>query len=195
MQLSRIVVLGAGSIADGPSLIAALANYFGERHFEICLWDPDEELLDLSSRFARVCCTVMRSQHLVTATQDLEEALEGAIAAIDIIDERCADKFVPEGTQEPLAVMLSILSSRSDSSELKIVSLVPRSDGNAQLEGWQSHSLGFEPYQAFMQLLRWIKSDEYPFEWLEKHEQTPLKGWLDQLTDSLIDEASANDAP
>lgn len=170
MQWTRIAVLGAGSIDHAPSIIAALANYFGERPFEITLWDADAERLDLMCRFARVCCTIMRSQHVVSTAEKLE----------DVLDE--ADLCMVLGESD--------LSELSDRSELRMLLIGRQSDGKEHLKGWTSAQVDREPYKAFHQILRWVRSDEYPFDWLSQHADTPLKYWLDRFTAEMIESAS-----
>jgi hypothetical protein len=176
VQLTRIAVLGAGSIEHAPSVIAALANYFGERPFEVSLWDADEERLDLMCRFARVCCAIMRSQHIVSTAEQLEDV---------VVD---ADLVVVLGESD-----LSDLSDLSDESEMRTLLIGCQSDGKEHLEGWTSNLVDPEPYKAFHQILRWVRSDEYPFEWLSIHENTPLKTWLDCFTAERIESTSTSD--
>lgn len=169
MHLTRIAVLGAGSIEHGPSAIAALANYFGERPFEIALWDADAERLDLMCRFARVCCSIMRSQHLVTTADELVDVLDGADLCMVLGEPALPDLSAFFGERSP-----------------RILFLGPAPEGAEGLEAWSSQLLAPEPYQAFHQLLRWIRSDEYPMEWLSRHEDTPLKTWLDRFTEERM---------
>jgi len=166
MQLTRIAVLGAGSIEHAPSAIAALANYFGERPFEIALWDADKERLDLMCRFARLCCTTMRSQHVVSTADNLKDVLEG----VDLV----------------LILGRLPMSDEALLSGLRVLR-VGSSEQGEQLEDWVSTPVAPETYQAFHQVLRWIRSDEHPFEWLARHQDTPLKAWLDRFTEERIE--------
>jgi len=159
-------------------VIAALANYFGERPFEVALWDANEEHLDLMCRFARVCCAIMRSQHIVSTAENLKDVLDGV------------DLVVVLGDRD-----LSDLSDLSDRSGLRVLLVGSQFVDKEHLDGWTSVPVDSEPYKAFHQVLRWVRSDEYPFEWLSKHEDTPFKTWLDRFTAERIESTNSSDAP
>jgi hypothetical protein len=185
-----MTILGAGSIDLAPSVIAVLANYFGERPFEICLWDADDERLDLMCRFARTCCAVTKSLHVITATSDLDEALERIDLAINIVDDNCALKHcVATGQETPSLEAIDEtrkhLAALPEIDESRVISIQTHSPKVFRNEAiYQSNAK--EPFELALQVLRWSKGEEYPFEFLKAHDNTPFKGWLDRVTSEMI---------
>lgn len=124
-------------------------------------------------RFARVCCTIMRSQHIVSTSEDLGDVVDGVDLVVVLGELDMADLY-----------------DRSDLNRLVIGGQTEAKDG---LAGWTSTPVDPEPYRAFHQILRWVRSDEYPFEWLSRHENTPLKAWLDSYTQARIESSRSCD--
>jgi len=62
----------------GPSVLASLAQVFGERRLEITLWDPSEEMLEVMDRLARLLFTLAENDPGLKSTTDVVEALEEA---------------------------------------------------------------------------------------------------------------------
>ena len=193
----RMAVLGAGSVRCSPAVIAALANYFGERPMEICLYDVDEERLELFSRFARVCFTVTRSQNLVFECADLDEALEDADLAIVQVGENCARKYLGsrphllgglpiENLDSPQAVAAAAEHMVPEPliEQGRVLSLIKPPAPSALLAcdsivDWPPEIKPDERYKVPHQVLRWVRGEEYVNEWLAAHERTPLRTWLD----------------
>lgn len=199
----RLAILGAGSVQCSPAVIAALANYFGERPMEICLFDADEERLELFSRYARVCCTVTHSQHAVFATIDLDEALLGVDLVIVQVDENCARKYLAnrldilrEGTDErvddaqPVTTAAKHMVPEGLPAQGRVLSLIETETRNAlpmchSISGWPSPVPAGELYKIPHQVLRWVRGEEFLGEWLAAHERTPLRAWLDRAIAEL----------
>jgi hypothetical protein len=203
MSPMRLAVLGAGSVRCSPAVVASLANYFGERPVEICLYDADEERLDLFSRFAKVCCTITRSQHLVCATADLDEALEAVDLLIVQVGENCARKFLKTRTdllggfpleleerERVLTVAIKAMVPESLIAKGSVLSLVRESAPDAlpmsdTIVGWPPEIEWEVRYKVAHQVLRWVRGDEHPGEWLSAFDRTPLREWLDSSIASM----------
>lgn len=187
----QITVLGAGSVRCATPIVASLASYFGEKPIEVALYDPDEERLDLFSRLAKVCCTIVDNRFPMKITTDPEEALAGAEIAVLGLDENGAKVYQRAagriGKKDPMdsdlfsAAVEEILAHFSPEGDL--LSLlepnirIPRST-YYRLE-WPSDLSAEERASLPHQVLRWIRGDEYPFDLIERHGRSPLKAWLD----------------
>jgi hypothetical protein len=198
MGATRLAVLGAGSVRCSPAVIAALANYFGERPIEICLFDADEERLDLFAGFARVCCTVTRSYHHVYSTTDLDEALTDVDLAIVQVGENCAHKFLrfhPEllggialdqmDRAQAVRIAAEAMVPEWMIRQGRALSLIKASSPEAlplcdSIDQWPPVTPFKDRYKVPHQVLRWVRSEEHPGEWLIAHEHTPLRAWLDE---------------
>jgi len=187
-------------VRHSPTVIAALANYFGERPLEICLFDADEERLELFSRFARVCCTVSRSQHLVYACADLDEALDEADLVIVQIDENCARKYL--ATQErrteaegesTLADVQAIGAAAQAMVPMELIlagralSLIEPGilPGCRAVVDWPPSVPENEQYKVPHQVLRWVRGEEHVGAWLAEHDRSPLRVWLDEAISGI----------
>ena len=198
MAPMRMAVLGAGSVRCSPRVIAALANYFGERPMEICLFDVDEERLELFSRYARVCFTVTRSQNLVFECADLDEAIEEVDLVIVQVGENCARKYLASRPHllgdlaiEQLDSAQAVASAAEDMvparliEQGRVLSLIKPGAPSvlhtcASLAEWPPPLADEERYKVPHQVLRWVRGEEFVTDWLAEHERTPLRGWLDE---------------
>ncbi len=109
----------------------------------------------------------MRSQHIVSTAENLEDVLDGVDLCVVLGDLAVSDK----------SVVRTLLIESTQEGE--------------RLDGWTSIPVDPEPYRAFHQVLRWVRSDEYPFDWLTKHEDTALKHWLDRFTAEKIESTNS----
>jgi hypothetical protein len=191
----RLAVIGAGSVRHSPAVVAALANYFGERPLEICLFDADEERLELFSRFARVCCTVSRSQHVVFACSDIDEALDAVDLAIVQIDENCARKFLAKlkeaetddsvealGDEQAIALAAEMMVPGDLVEAGRVLNLMHAATlpDCRSIADWPLVVPETERYKVPHQVLRWIRGEEHVGEWLAEHDRSPLCAWLDE---------------
>lgn len=198
MRPLRVTLLGSGNIATSVTLVASLATYFGEQPLELLFWDADEERADLFDRFARLCFTVARSAHTLETFGDPKEALEGCDRVLVAVDENGARKYL-KGTPEAqmpdrVEVCVDRLLQHVPESVpvLDLVGAVsPMRNQTFRPEGWPAppddQQLQTRPHQV----LRWIRGEEYVNDLLARHEQSPLKAWLDQLEQAGRDTGGA----
>lgn len=186
MQDRRITVLGIGSLQSGPAIVGAFATYFGERPIEVALYDPDPERLELLVRFANTAFSANKAGHLLLAFEDPDEAVEGASQVIVAIDRNGAAKSLGVSPSKVTDKHVSkaidrLIAAVPDNA--KILAIVPRSvpvpkridrrvEPPAELDAEAKRSL---PHQ----LLRWIRGEEYLFEFFAEHEESRLRDWLD----------------
>lgn len=123
----KLAVLGIGSLRSGPPVVAALANYFGERELEVRLYDSDDERLDLFDRLARACFVVEKARHRLFSFNDHREALDEADAAIVCVGFNCARKLLGIKQEEPPAEEQAPLHPVERAAECGPVSGMPRS--------------------------------------------------------------------
>ncbi len=184
----KIAVLGAGSVRCMPPVISALATYFGERPLEIRLYDSDEERLDLMDRFARHCFHFNDATHEVLYRPDPKEALEGADRIILQVGRNCARKYlrVPyaEASNQGDKLVIRTLDALLDDlpPEVDVLSL-QRMSVKVPLAFYRRLDWPGEPTDEDLrwlphQILRWIKSEEQIYKFLEEQEEAPLKLWL-----------------
>lgn len=191
MSAVHLSILGAGSVRCSVPVMACLATYFGERPLEITLYDSDEERLDLVDRYARLCFLTTKSTHGLKSTVDYREALEGADKVVVQIGENCARKFLKENRRQGFAdlVPASLIEQAVDDLlrdipfTVPVLSLIdvpiayPRDV--YQCEGWPPELSEMEEGVLPHQILRWIRSDEYPYQILDANEHAPLRAWLE----------------
>src|SRR5947209_12666480 len=96
MSVTRLAILGAGSVRCTTPVIASLATYFGERPLEIRMFDADMERLDLFDRLARLCFMMTKNEHTLISTCDAAEAIENAERAVLQVGENCARRYLRE---------------------------------------------------------------------------------------------------
>lgn len=191
MSAVHLAILGAGSVRCSVPVMACLATYFGERPLEITLYDSDEERLDLVDRYARLCFLTTKSTHNLKSTVDYKEALEGADKVVVQIEENCARKFLKENRRQGFAdlVPASLIEQAVDDLvrdipfTVPVLSLIPDPivypRDVYQCEGWPPELTEAEEVVLPHQILRWIRSDEYPYQILDANEHAPLRAWLE----------------
>lgn len=167
-----VALIGVGSISSGPQTLAALASYFGERPLNIRLYDGDVELLDLMDRLFRVFCMINKCDHEIVMEPDLEKALDGAERVVWIPDANCVRK-APHLERDfpklvdPRADILCLGAERD-----------PMVDGFWHAP-WPAPMGEEETFQMPLQILRWLRGEEYPYALLKQFEKSPLAAWLD----------------
>lgn len=182
MEVVRLAIIGAGSMRCTPTVVGSLATYFGERPLEVRMFDADEERLDLFARFATSLFRFNSAPHTVMATLDVEEALSGADFVILQVGENCARRFLKrspgQNVQEALSRISLLIPGSSEVLSLQKV------DIQVPLEGYRSLPCEPEPDLSKRgvlahQILRWIRGEEYPHEFLRENERSPIRAWLD----------------
>jgi len=167
-----VTIIGVGSIAAGPQTLAALAGYFGERPLEIRLFDGDLERLDLMDRLFRVFCALNKCDHEIVMEPDLAKALSGADRVVWIPDANCLRKAPRLESDfarlvEPRSDVLCLGSERDPA----ITSFWHAA--------WPAPLTDEETFQMPLQILRWLRGEEYPYALLKQFEKSPLTAWLD----------------
>lgn len=183
MEVTRLSVIGIGSLRCGAPIIASLANYFGERPLEVCFYDADSELLDVFDRLARLCFTVNKTPHLLRSTDDFSEAVLDATHALFCVSENCARKHFKISANDPVDDLVPRAIAQWAPivpSETTILSLIPEfpQDRPVRFLNWppklDEKARASHPHQ----LLRWIFEDDYLHDLLKEHIDNPIKGWL-----------------
>lgn len=186
MRDRRITVLGIGSLQSGPAIVGAFATYFGERPIEVAFYDPDPERLELLVRFANTAFSANKAGHLLLAFEDPGEAVESAdqvIIALDksgaarllgIAQSRVTDKHLSSAVAELVGMI---------PDAAKVLAIVPHKisiPGRVDRRTEPPTELDAESRRALPhQLLRWIRGEEYLFEFFAEHESSRLRDWLD----------------
>lgn len=191
MSVVHLSVLGAGSVRCSVPVLASLATYFGERPLEITLYDSDEERLDLFDRFARLCFLATKSTHSLKSTTEYKEALEKPDFVVVQVGENCARKFLKETRRQGFAELgrASLIEQavedllRDLPPPKPILSLIADAivypHDVYQSPDWPPALSEAERSAYPLQVLRWCRGDEYPFEVLKANERSPLKAWLE----------------
>lgn len=78
--MRKVALLGVGSMRAAPAAVASLA--WLDEPWEVTLFDPNEERLDLVDRFARTAFDELGVGHRVSVETELEQACEQADAAL-----------------------------------------------------------------------------------------------------------------
>lgn len=191
----RLAVLGIGSVRCAPPIIGSLAGYFGERELEVRFYDEDAERLDLFDRLARRCFAAEECGHLVIATTDPLEALDGADLVILAIGENSARKFLrrspstrigpdrsPGRNEAIAAVVESILPALPDGAPvLSLLREVVLIDEGVETPdpAWPVELEPRERLSMPFQVLRWIRNEESVLGLIDEHRRSPIKSWLD----------------
>jgi hypothetical protein len=143
----------------GPSVLAALAQVFGERRLEITLWDPSDEMLEVMDRLGRHLFALAENDPALRATTDTVEALDASQKVIWCggagFEHLLAEKeiVVLKGVEEPNA------------SHWRI--------------NWPPEPTPKEVKARPLQLLRWLNEEDYPWDLLKQCANSPLASWLD----------------
>lgn len=189
MEKTRLAILGVGSLRCTVPVIGTLSCYFGERPLDICLYDADEERLDLFDAFARAAFAANENLHSVRATSDAREALEEVDRVILQVNDNCAVKEARlkraprvdapfKRISATLARVLAGLESNALVLSLQSREVVVPLDHYYRLD-WPKE-IGPDERRALPhQVLRWIRSEEPMFELFKEFQKSPLKAWLD----------------
>lgn len=190
--MTKLAIVGAGSVRCSPAVLASLATYFGERPLEIRLYDADEERLDLFDRYARLLFQMTKATHRLLYRPDLREALLEADAVLLQMGENCAKKMLKsEGRQAGLAPIEEALDLvgqlvPEDAEVLSLQLPSDHPDWPAIVKAdWPPEPSETERRAWPHQILRWIKGEEHPYAWLAEHERSPIKSWLDDPSTRL----------
>ncbi len=187
MSAVRLALIGIGNVRCGASILATLAGYFGERPFEIRLYDSDLERLDGFDRFARKCFLASKAPHSVMSTESPEEALADADLIVVSMSRNCASRLLKsrevaaEENSIEQAIQLLKLQEHPEASILSLQREPIAIDGYYHLN-WPAE-LSEEDRASFpLQLLRWLNEEEYPFDLMRACKNSPFKAWLDNPT-------------
>lgn len=192
MDVLKLAVLGAGNLRCSVPVIASLASYFGERKLEVRFYDADEERLDLFDRFARIIFSANHAEHHVVSTSRAEEAMKGADRAILQVGANCAQKAMRLRSTPDLDV-------RSQRVSKHLRRILPDPDPATTFVSLQADSIEIPLWHYYTlewpgemsegdetlvphQVLRWIRADDYLYDIIKTHEQSPLKQWMEDPT-------------
>lgn len=150
----------------GPSVIGALATYFGERPIDVVLYDPDPEKLELFGRFAKVAFSFNKTPHDLALAAELEDALDEPWRTIVCVGDESADDMLQRaGRGADVCAIGRHAGGRG----------VACLDAPPPLDDEERRAL---PHQ----IMRWVRGEEYLYEFFREHENSPLKRWLDGTT-------------
>ncbi len=147
-----VAVLGVGDLRFGPPALAALAGYFGERPLEVVLQHDDAEILDAMHRLARAFFKVGNARHAIVSTTDLDEAI--GIASCFVV---CGEGLSAARDERVAALPL------------------PDGEGGAWPPPLDAAGRAAMP----LQILRWIRLEDWPWEPLLQNRAAPLRAFLD----------------
>lgn len=169
MEQGSVAVLGVGELGFGPPVLAALATYFGERPLEVVLYDENEEILDAMHRLARSFFKVSDARHAILSTTDLDEAI------------RLADRYIvcdAAPILPPDSAPFGFLEEPGP--EIEMETTRPRGPILALPYGaWPPALTPAERAAMPLQILRWIRLEDWPWEPLQTHGRAPVKAFLD----------------
>ena len=151
MSSHRIAILGGGDLALGPAVAAALASYQGERRLQLAFYDPNPDGSGLMEGIVRKLAYFIRVRPETLVVNSIEEALDGAMAAV----------LFPEfGDAGPKFPVPSIA--------------IPQ-------EGWPRPIEGSDDPSYRFQLLRWANGEEEPLHLLSENDRSPIQEFLDRV--------------
>lgn len=166
MEAQRLTVLGAASLRYGPTICGGLACYFGEHPLEIRFWDPDPERLDLFDLFARYLFKLNKTPHLLLSTVDPLEAIYGTDRVVVALDDHGAGRFQKEATpQQAVDALRPRFPDGAPVLDLRGDPTIP--EPTEEEERALPHTI-----------MRYLRGDEYAFEFLNEQENSPLRIWL-----------------
>jgi hypothetical protein len=165
MEAQRLTVLGAASLRYGPTICGGLAGYFGERPLEIRFWDADPERLDLFDLFARYLFKLNKTPHLLLSTEDPLEAIYGTDRIVVALDDHCAARFGKVTPQEALDVLRPHFPDGVEVLDLRGDPTIP--EPTEDEERALPHTI-----------MRYLRGDEYAYEFLNEQENSPVRLWL-----------------
>src|SRR2546423_8863972 len=140
-------------------------------------------------RFARHSFQFTRATHEVLFRPDPVEALDGVDRVVLMVGRNCARKYLKvkfsESSGEQNGMITSALESilanappEADILSLERKSVIVPAPFFHRLD-WpgepEDEDLRWMPHQ----ILRWIKGEEMIYKFLEAHEESPFKAWLE----------------
>lgn len=194
MGVTRLAILGGGSVRCSPAVVASLATYFGERPLEIRMYDADLERLDLFDRLARTCFMITKNGHTLISTTDTQEALADADRIVMQVGENCARKYLKERYRMGIADLDA--DAMIEQAVEEMLAAVPQDVDVLSLQGpgiaiprvhycranWPPEPTASQRQALPHQALRWIRGEDYTHDLLRENEQSPLKRWLNDPT-------------
>lgn len=183
MGLTKLTILGAGSLRCSPSVIGSLGSFFGERQLDVHFWDADMERLDLFDRFARGCFAATKSTHRLMATTEVDEALDGATGIIVQVGGNCARRYIGKdlATEECVRECLNDLAPRFPDG-VPVLNLMPRFRhlpvAHAESIEWPMALNEKERAASLFHVLRCVNAEEGFFPFLRDNQESPVKKWL-----------------
>lgn len=173
MEQASVAVLGVGDLRHGPPVLAALATYFGERPLEVVLYDPSPEILDAMHRLARAFFKVSDARHAIVSTTDLDEAI--GLADRYVVCDAARPEPLPDLSELTMEASIPAPSSASalerDRTGGEILAL-PHGE-------WPPELTAAERAAMPLQILRWIRLEDWPWEPLLNQQAAPVKAFLD----------------
>ncbi len=170
--MREVAVVGVGSISAGPQVLASLANYFGERPISVTLWDGDLERLDLMARLAEVLFSLNKCEYPIRMEPDLKAAVAETKHVIWLPDENCHRK-APNLVEE-----FALHASPGIDLLCLATELEPSLEAFWRYE-WPAPLTEAETREMPLQVLRWIRAEDYPWALLKQFERSPVVSWLD----------------
>ena len=93
MKRTAVSLIGVGSLRCGPPVLSSIAAMGLSRPLDLRLFDANEERLDLMARLAEQVIAMTGGEHGLVFTSSVEEALDGADAAVISLSEDCARRM------------------------------------------------------------------------------------------------------
>lgn len=180
-----VTLIGAGTMPIAPPVLGGLAQYFGERPLDIRLYDPSPDFLDISSRIASSLFLMSKSTHAITAYESLETALEYADLALFMVPDFRAASFSRQLECESAtgaSVLKCLTPQLANIPVLNLTAVETPDELNVHsLLDWPIPCGDHGDIKFAFQVLRWANEEEYPYQFLEPQDSTPLHRWLDSL--------------
>lgn len=206
--MQRIAVAGAGNLEVVPAILATAAQMFGERPFELWLFDADPERLELADRLARRLFEATENDSRVLATGVLPEAIRGADAVIVCCDDNCVRRFAapeedkpthaarptdwayeewptaqsrPWETVDPHAAALAFWEAvEANVKDGSCIAVIGACESLPNTLHWEVQAVSEEASHVPHQVLRWAKSEDPVDALLAQGRENPLRDWLSE---------------
>lgn len=194
---AKISIIGAGSLRSATPVLSSIFN-LPLTNTSLYLCDVHKEALDLFGRFARILAAAKELEIGIGATSDIDEAVTDADTIIlcfglgeaksklELWSQACT---ISQESYAALAraillhpVFESINELLYDSqNEASVVNLVSPVELSSQLLACEAVHLDWPPPISLEervpiahQVLRWVRSEDHPYDELRAQEQSPL---------------------
>jgi hypothetical protein len=167
MAATRLAVFGVSRLELAVPVVAALTMYFGERPLAISLQDDLKEVVDLMERFCRAAFFFNQTPH--------ELILSGEVNPKDLTD---FDRLILLKSPPPTLWPLHPRAQTLDLTEDRVAYPVE----TYRIEGWPVPRASEHPTELPLQILRWVRGEEYMIQEMKAMEHSPLGRWLDDVS-------------